>query len=313
MEFIVEKSGRLDKFLAVHYAKFSRTQFQRFIRDGAIKVNGRSVIKPGLQLKNGDQVMILDEKLVDDSKEFVIEPEPDIPLDIIYEDKDIVVVNKPAGLLVHPTSSQRRHTLVNALVSHYPKIIGVGESPIRPGIVHRLDKDTSGLLVVAKNQKAFEFLKNQFLNRTVEKKYLALVEGVPKEKEGVIKFQIRPSKRNRLKKVAVRNLDTRGKKSVRTAETYYKLKKVIGDFSLLEVQPKTGRTHQIRVHLAAIGHPVVGDRVYGSKNKIAMPIGRQAKRQMLHAASISFTAPSGKKLFLEAKPPEDFIELSKKF
>src|SRR3989344_6534964 len=163
MEFTVEKSDRLDKFLATHDQKFSRAQFQRLIRNGAIKVNGNLVIKPGAKVRIGDQIFILKEKIIPPDKEFVIQAEPDIPLEILYEDKNVAVINKQPGLIVHPTHSDRRHTLVNALAARYPEIIGVGESSSRPGIVHRLDKDTSGLMVIARNQKVFEFLKNQFL------------------------------------------------------------------------------------------------------------------------------------------------------
>jgi 23S rRNA pseudouridine1911/1915/1917 synthase len=284
-------------------AGFSRTRIQRLIQDGFVTVNGVRAGKTGLQLKKGDRVAVSEEKMLSQQKEFAIEPEPDIPLEIVYEDRDVLVLNKQPGLLVHPTQIQRRHTLVNALVARYPDIISVGENLLRPGIVHRLDKETSGLMAIAKNQNAFLFLKNQFLGRTIQKTYLAIVEGVPKEKEGVIRFQIRPSKSNRLKKVAVKKLDTSGKRSVRTAETRYKVKETIGDaFALVEAMPKTGRTHQIRVHLSAIGHPVVGDRLYHAKKKIA-------KRQMLHAYKLELTLPSGKHASFEAEMPEDMRSL----
>lgn len=298
MEFKAEKDKeRLDKFLAAHYTGLSRSQFQKAIQSGAIKVNGQIITKPGFLLKNNDRIVILEEKIIAPGKEFPIEPEPEIPLNIAYEDKDILIINKPAGLLVHPTLSQKRHTLVNALIARYPDIKNVGESPLRPGIVHRLDKDTSGLMLVAKNQPAFEFLKEQFLKRKVTKKYLALVEGVLAQKEGVIEYDIRPSKQNRLRKVAIKK-DEPQKKSRRTAKTDYKVRQIIDNkFTLLEVSPLTGRTHQIRVHLAAIGHPVVGDKMYGSKRKI--------KRQFLHAYYLKFTAPNGAPLALEADLPDD--------
>ena len=225
MEFISEKSGeRLDKFLASHLSKFSRTRFQEFIKAGDVKVNGKVILKSGFSLKTGDKVFISEEKYEVDEKEFIIDPDPGISLDIVYEDKDILVLNKQPGLIVHPTVNYRHHTLANALVARYPKIIGVGESTLRPGIVHRLDKDTSGLMVIAKNQKAFMFLKNQFVGRTISKTYVALVEGIPEKKEGTIQFQIRPSTSNRLKKVAVKKLDKSGKKSVRAAETNYRVR-----------------------------------------------------------------------------------------
>ena len=263
-------------------------------------MNGVFVIKPSLSLRPHDRIILLEEKvLAPNNEEFKIEPEPEIPLEIIYQDADILVVNKQAGLLVHPTLTQKIHTLANALMARYPEIEKVGESPLRPGIVHRLDQNTSGLLIIAKNQKAFDFIKQQFLEHKVLKKYLALTEGIPEKKEGVIEFDLRPSKHNRLKKVAIQKFEV-PKKSRRTARTFYTVLKTFSDkFALLEVSPQTGRTHQIRVHLAAIHHPVVGDGMYGSRSKIA-------KRQMLHAAKLEFIAPSGEKLELEAELPEDF-------
>jgi len=324
MEFAVEKSGeRLDKFLASHMDGISRTRVQRFIQDGSVSVNGARADKSKLLLKAGDRISISEKDLILPDKDFKIEPDPEIPLEIVYEDKDILVINKQSGLLIHPTINQRRHTLVNALVARYPNIIGVGDpsthstgpgqadsgqmNSLRPGIVHRLDKDTSGLMVIAKNQDSFLFLKEQFSNRTIQKTYLALVEGIPQEKEGVIRFQIRPSKMNRMKKVAVKNIDTSGKRSVRTAETRYKLKESYGDkFSLIEVMPKTGRTHQIRVHLSAIGCPVVGDHLYRAKNKIA-------KRQMLHAYKLELVLPNGKSALFEVPIPKDMQEVISSF
>ncbi len=302
MQFDVEQlEDRLDKYLASKLPKISRTKLQRLIKNGAVKVNGVFVIKPSLGLRPHDRIILLEEKVIANAnEEFKIEPEPEIPLVIVYEDKDIVVVNKQAGLLVHPTLSQKKHTLANAVIARYPEIEHIGESPLRPGIVHRLDQNTSGLIIIAKNQAAFEFIKNQFLTRTISKKYMTIVEGVPEKNEGVIEFDLRPSTHNRLKKVAVQKKNEPMKKSRRTAKTFYKvIKTFTGSFALLEVSPQTGRTHQIRAHLSAIGHPVVGDGMYGSRSKIA-------KRQMLHAAKLEFTAPSGEKLSLEAELPEDF-------
>ena len=317
MEFIVEKSGeRLDRFLTSRLKRFSRSRFQKFIKLGSIKVDGKVILKPSQELKTGGKVEISDEDILLAGKEFAVEPEPDIPLDIVYEDKDIVVINKQPDLMIHPTLSKKKHTLANALVARYPEIIGVGESPFRPGIVHRIDKDTSGLVIVAKNQEAFLFIKNQFLNHTVKKTYLALVEGTPRNEEGIINFQIRSSKTNRFKKVAITKVGTVFKtRSVRSAETSYKIKERFGIFSLIEAFPRTGRTHQIRVHFAAIGHPVAGDSMYGAKQKMVRRArhperGRRiAKRQMLHAKSLEFVLPGGKRLFLEAPIPEDMLIL----
>lgn len=301
MEFPVINNERLDKFLVLHVPELSRAKIQQLIKDGVITINGVAATKPSAKLRNGNVVYIAEEHMTPPSDVIAITPEPDIPLNIVYEDKDMLVVNKPAGLLTHPTPTQRSHTLVNALVAKYPKIIGVGENPLRPGIVHRLDKDTSGLLAVAKNQKAFEFLKQQFWERTTTKKYLALVEGIPKEKEGVIDYEIRPSTQNRLKKVAVTPFTRAGGSETvaRAAKTLYKVTQTFGGkFALLEVQPMTGRTHQIRVHLAAIGHPIFGDALYGTASKIL-------NRQFLHAFSLALISPSGKKLALVAPLPAD--------
>ncbi len=314
----MEQSGeRLDKYIAIKLPSISRTKLQRLIKDGAVKVNGHFVTKPSFTLRTNDRVILLEEKVISPKKEFSVEPEPDMPLEVVYEDNDLLVVNKPAGIITHPAINEPRHTLANALVARYPNLINVGESPLRPGIVHRLDKDTSGLLIVAKNQNAFIFIKKKFLDHEVKKKYLALVEGVPEEKEGVIDFDIRPSKQNRLKKVAVRprtDADIRAagqtdeeakKKSVRSAKTLYKTRQVFGDnFALLEVAPQTGRTHQIRVHLSAIGHPVAGDRLYGSRSKLL-------KRQFLHAYALEFTAPGGKPISLGIGLPKDLEEALK--
>ncbi|KKU15504.1 hypothetical protein A3A20_02320 [Candidatus Wolfebacteria bacterium RIFCSPLOWO2_01_FULL_45_19] len=221
-------------------------------------------------------------------------------LNIVYEDDDFVAVNKPAGMLTHPTSSERKNTLVNFLVERCPEMKNVGDEPdVRPGILHRLDRDTSGLILAAKNQKAFLFLKEQFLNKSILKKYLVLVEGAPKQKTGIIEYAIRPSRKNWLKKVAVKTQVDENKKSVRTAKTEYKILKSFGEkYAFLEVRPFTGRTHQIRVHLSAIGHPIVGDALYGAKEKTL-------KRPFLHAYYLQFIRPNGMPMALEADLPKD--------
>lgn len=313
MEFNVDiQKERLDKFLATKIKEFSRSQLQRAIQNGAVKINGHFVVKPGFRLRKNDRIVVLEEKLISPKEEFKIEPDKNIQLKIIYEDNNIVVINKPAGLLTHPTLKEYKHTLVNALISRYPDITNVGESSMRPGIVHRLDKDTSGLLIIAKNQEAFYFIKEQFLERTVEKKYLALVDGIPKNKEGIIEYAIRPSKHYRLKKIAVKPSFAKamagkkeGKKSAskiseRAAKTYYKVIKTFNDkFALLEVEPKTGRTHQIRVHLASIGYPIIGDTLYGSKIKLPK------HRHFLHAYYLKFILPKNQPIILETDLPED--------
>ncbi len=311
MNYTVDNAGeRLDLFLVARLEGSSRSHVQRLIENGQVTVNGKTLEKPSYRVRVGDEI-VLAKDAAGSGNSKTVDPEPDIPLKILYEDKNIAVIDKPAGLLVHPTPNQRHHTLANALVARYPEIVGVGEDPLRPGIVHRLDKDTSGVMVIAKNQRAFLYLKDQFLNRTMSKAYLALVEGVPEPKSGEITFQIRPSSVNPLKKIAVRIPDESGKPSVRSAETHYRVKRAFGtEFALVEVSPKTGRTHQIRVHLRAIGHAVLGDRMYHSKHpKDYGELQSFMKRQMLHAERLQFTAPGGKKLEVKAPIPKDMAAL----
>lgn len=217
---------------------------------------------------------------------------------IIYEDENILAVGKPSGLLVHKTSYSKEFTLVDWLVQKYPEIKNVGENlDIRPGIVHRLDKDTSGIMLVARNQKTFEKLKNMFKNHKIKKTYLALVWGIPKEKEKIINLDI--GLRGGTIKRTIYN-----SKYKKKALTYYKVLKSFKDkfnqdISLLEIHPQTGRTHQIRVHLKSIGHPICGDKLYGKKND-------DFSRLMLHSLSVEFGLENGKILKLEAEPPQEF-------
>lgn len=219
---------------------------------------------------------------------------------IIYEDDDILAVNKPAGLLVHNVSSSKIHdsSLVDWLIEKYPEIKKVGEDSERPGIVHRLDKDTSGILLVAKNQKTFEYLKSQFQERKIKKKYIALVEGVIKGDEGTINLPIAKSKGDFRKKTSVGKMV--GKE--REATTEYKVLKKFSKYTLVEVFPKTGRTHQIRVHFKAIGHPIVCDKLYGPKKQVC-PSG--LTRQFLHANALEFNLLDGSRIQLEADLPLD--------
>ncbi len=217
---------------------------------------------------------------------------------IIYEDDDILAVNKPAGLLVHGAENSKETTLVDWLIKNYPEIKNIGEDPMRPGIVHRLDKDTSGVLLVAKKQKAFEYLKSQFQNRKIKKKYLALVHGIVKNDKGLIELPIAKSKKD-FRKKAVRGKIT-GK--IRDAITEYKVIKRFPGYTLIEAFPKTGRTHQIRVHLKALNHPIVCDKLYGFKKQICpFDLGRQ----FLHASSLEFNLSSGGRIKLEADLPDD--------
>ncbi len=226
-----------------------------------------------------------------------------IKLKIVYEDKDVFALEKPAGLMVHPIRPEQNDTLVNGLIAYYPEIKNVGDPStssgqinLRPGIVHRLDKDTSGLMIVAKNNPAFEYLKKQFADRKVVKKYLALVHGRVKDKKGTITKAISLSKKDRRKRSAL--LDDKAKK----AWTEYRVIKRFKDYTLLKVRIKTGRTHQIRVHLASIGHPVAGDQQYKFKRQ---PELAGLKRQFLHAAYLKLKLPNGKLIELKSKLPED--------
>jgi len=237
---------------------------------------------------------------------------------IIFQNKDFIVVDKPAGLSVHAGVGTSEKTLVDFLLEKFPDIKNVGDAPeVRPGIVHRLDKETSGVMVVARNKKTFEYLKDLFKNRKIEKKYLAVVHGIlpakggsasgGKEKEGKIEGEMGRSKKDFRKQALVR-----GKISVRKERyslTFYKVKKELEKCSLLEVFPKTGRMHQIRVHLHSVGHPIVGDKKYTFKEFLPRrQAGKNifAPRMMLHANSISFVGPDNKKYFFKSSPSEEF-------
>jgi 23S rRNA pseudouridine1911/1915/1917 synthase len=226
---------------------------------------------------------------------------------IIYQDENIIATDKPVGLSVHRGVETKEKTLVDFLLEKFPEIKNVGDDPeIRPGIVHRLDKETSGIIVIARNQKYFEYLKSLFKERKIEKKYLALVFGKLKNKEGKIEGEMGRSRRDFRKQALVR-----GKINVRKERyslTYYKVLKESGDYSLLEVSPKTGRTHQIRVHLHSIGHPIVGDKKYIFKEHKNI----ETPRMFLHAESISFAGPEGQEYFFKSDLPKEFETYLKK-
>ncbi len=275
---------RLDSYLAQLRGDLSRSHIQRLIHQGHVLVNGQPA-RPSTRLALGDQVQLhLPEA---PSQELVPEA---LPLNIVYQDDQLVVVDKPAGLTVHPGPGHSRGTLVNALLWHYPELKEVGD-PMRPGLVHRLDADTSGLMVVARTPLAYESLSRQMRSRTVTKVYLALVKGHPKPQEGVIEAPIarHPRDRQRMGVVA----------EGRQASTHYITVRLFKGFALLEVRPHTGRTHQIRVHMAALGHPVAGDAKYGGR----VPF---LKRQFLHAHRLGFDLPpSAKPVEFDSPMPPD--------
>jgi 23S rRNA pseudouridine1911/1915/1917 synthase len=265
----------------------TRSRVRRLIDDGLVTLAGRRPSKAGVTLERGAAVQVT----VPPPAPVDLAPEA-IPLRIVYEDGDLLVVDKPAGLAVHPSPGHSSHTLVNAVLAHCPDLSGVGGER-RPGIVHRLDKDTSGLIIVAKNDAAHLSLARQLKERQVEKTYLALVEGRPRPAQGVIDAPVGRHPRDR-KRQAVTG---RG----REARTRYRLLREVDGRSLLEVRPETGRTHQIRVHFASIGHPVVGDALYG---RGAPPGG--LRRQFLHAQRLVFCHPrTGQRMELEAPLAED--------
>ncbi|WP_084728061.1 RluA family pseudouridine synthase [Thermosipho atlanticus] len=282
---------RLDKYVQEKAPDWiSRTFIQKAIKKGEVRVNNE-VKKPSYKLKLGDIVAL---NLPERPKTVEILPE-NIPLKILYEDKDIIVVNKDPGIIVHPTPSISSGTLVNALMYHCKDLQGIS-GELRPGIVHRLDKDTSGVIVVAKNDKAHQSLSQQFKDRVTEKVYAAIVHGIIKKDYGTIEVSLA---RNPVVRTKMAPLEW-GKNAL----TYYKVLKRFGIGTLVLVFPKTGRTHQIRVHMKYIGHPLLGDELYGKGQKDAV---YGAKRQMLHALKLSFFHPTTKeKMTFVAPLPEDF-------
>jgi 23S rRNA pseudouridine1911/1915/1917 synthase len=289
--FTADKPGvRLDKYVCEKCPELSRTQIQRLIRSGYITVNDH-VVKAGLKLNIGDRLRVI----VPPPPPSPLTPEA-IPLNIIYEDDDLLVIDKPAGLTVHPAPGHTSHTLVNAILSRFPHLADISDS-LRPGIVHRLDRDTSGVMVVAKNSRAQAKLVEQFKTRSVTKAYLVLVKGRLTPENGIIEAPIGrdPSNRKRMAVVA----------SGRQARTEYRVIRYIGDYTLLEVRPETGRTHQIRVHFSAIGFPVVGDKVYGVKSAFL-------SRQFLHASRLGFKLPStGEYVEFKSELPPDLAQALK--
>ena len=292
-----EAGQRIDRYIASLFENVSRTSVQQMIVDEGVLVNGHTS-KPGYLLRVGDEVCIVQSvpKSTGNAKPRVL------PLDIIYEDEDLLVVNKTAGMVVHPSPGHVDDTLVNAVLARYPDLQHV--EGLRPGIVHRLDRDTSGLIIVAKNAHAQAALIEQMKRHEIVKRYLALVEGVVSSDNGSIDAPIGRDPRHR-QQMAVTATGSR------EARTHFRVLERFQRHTLLLLQLETGRTHQIRVHLKAIGHPVVGDPVYGSGNTRG---NISLKRQFLHAFQLTFTHPmSGKVLELEAPLPEDlkFVLLQK--
>ncbi len=301
-----EQSGqRLDLFLSKIIPELSRSHFKKLINDKMIQVNG-STVRPSYETRAGDLIRVT---IPESDPDEVLKPEP-MPLDIIFEDEDLLIVNKPPGLVVHPGAGHASGTLVHGLLAHSTRLALQG-SPLRPGIVHRLDKDTSGALVIARSERAYLDLIRQFKERGVKKEYLALVYGSPAKSAGEISSQLGRHPIDR-KKIAV--LEGRG----RAALSRWTVEKDWGETALLRVKIETGRTHQIRVHLSHIGHPVVGDETYGGGKRRAgkiksAPVRQllfRAQRQMLHAIWLQFTHPvTGGIVSATAPLPQDFEDM----
>ena len=286
-----EEAGpvRLDKFLTANLAEFSRSRLQGLIQDGFVSVNGQAAHKNGQMVEAGAVVQVR----VPPPAPSSLEPE-DIPLAIVFENQDLIVVNKAAGMVVHPAAGHHSGTLVHAALAHAPDIEGVGGEQ-RPGVVHRLDKQTSGLILLAKNEQAHRWLQDQFRLRKTEKFYLALVDGQPPTPSGRIEAAI--GRNDTQRKLMAVTAPGRGREAV----SEYRTLEAFAKHTLLEVHPVTGRTHQIRLHLAFIGCPVAGDLVYGHK-KASLPLGRH----FLHAARLSIRLPGeAEPRTFEAPLPEE--------
>jgi 23S rRNA pseudouridine1911/1915/1917 synthase len=289
-----DEGNRLDAWLAKEQPEHSRARWQALIGEGRVAVNGESV-KRNFKLHTEDRV----EWTIPEPVSSEVLPE-DIPLDILYEDAHMIAINKPAGLVVHPAAGNENGTLVNALLHHCTDLAGIGGEK-RPGIVHRLDKDTSGVMVVAKTEQAMVELARQFKARETEKEYLAIVRGVPSPLTGTIRTTIGRHPIHRKKMAA-------NPRNGRTAVSHYKVIEAFPDAARIQVRIETGRTHQIRVHMAHIKHPVVGDKLYGRAQTGLL----RADRQMLHAAKLSIAHPdTGDRMSFCAPLPEDMEALLK--
>ncbi|HLC45200.1 MAG: hypothetical protein A2722_02205 [Candidatus Doudnabacteria bacterium RIFCSPHIGHO2_01_FULL_50_11] len=305
-EFIADQGAeRIDQFLTRQYPEFSRAKIQRAIAKGNIEINGKIVLEKSHVIHSTDHISAVIELPT-------LIPQPHLDIPIVYEDDSILVIDKPPGIAVHPNPGQKKDSIAGWLLGRYPQLAAVGEGAFRPGIVHRLDADTSGLLVVAKTQGAFKFLKKQFQSRTIEKEYAALIHGALHPTHGVFDQPIG-------RKTGQARLQAGIGREARTeywVKKEYRLPRIDGPvsaggraggeidiFTLVRVLLHTGRTHQIRVHFAAAGHPVAGDLVYGgrfkSRDRLLFP------RQFLHAVKLSLPLPGGRKKEFKSQLPQD--------
>lgn len=282
--------ARLDRFLVDHIEGISRAELQRWIKQGEVRVNGKNAI-PHQALKVCDRIHIEHQASAQHT------PDALAAIQVLAEEKDFLIIAKPSGVLMHATPNSHEQTLADWLLAHYPELHGVGEDPTRPGIVHRLDRDVSGLLLVARTPDAFIYYKNLFQERAMEKVYIALAHGSVEE-DGMIELPISRSQSNR------RRMAARADGIGRPAITAYHILKRYPHLTLLEVKPKTGRMHQIRVHLNAIGHPIVGDRLYVKKASKAT----QLLRPFLHAHKLAFVDQEGKERAYTLAIPQELQE-----
>ncbi|UUV18687.1 RluA family pseudouridine synthase [Fusobacteria bacterium ZRK30] len=290
---IEDKGTRLDAFLSEKIEGYTKSYTQKLVEDGLVEIVGKKKTRPGNKLKGNEEinVTVLEDEVLDVVAE-------DIPLDIVYEDEHIVIINKKPDMVIHPAAGHHSGTLVNAIM-HHIKDLSTISGVIRPGIVHRLDKNTSGLIIVAKTNEAHLKLTEMFKDKTIKKTYLAICKGNLKNKEGRIENQIGRDSKDRKKMTVVRD-------NGRTAITNYKVINEVEYFSLVEVDLETGRTHQIRVHMKYLNHSILGDDVYGKASK-------KADRQMLHAYKLEFNHPvTGEKMEIIGDLPEDFKKVMKK-
>lgn len=291
MIIISDKEGtRLDKFLAEETGK-TRSFIQKAIDDGCVVINGKTALTK-TKVKQGDEIVFNEPEV----KTLDIVPQ-DIPLEIIYEDDDLIIINKPKGMVVHPAPGNPDNTLVNAVMAHCGKRLSTINSVVRPGIVHRIDKDTSGLLVIAKNDESHLNLSEQFKVHSIERVYTAVVKGKFKETTGTVNAPIGRHPVHR-KKMAVTD------KNSKSAVTHFKVLEELDGYTLLECRLETGRTHQIRVHMSYIGHTLLGDTLYGDKNKLKI------EGQVLHAGVLGFNHPkTGEFMRFESPIPEEFQKI----
>lgn len=292
---VTENSDRLDRYLSQELSELSRSRIQQLIEQGHVQINDQVCISKKIHLKTGDRISL---------EIPAIQPlqiqAADIPLDILYEDDELIILNKPAGLVVHPAPGHPDGTLVNAILAHCPNLPGIGGVQ-RPGIVHRLDKDTTGAIAIAKTDLAYQHLQAQLQAKTARREYLGLVYGVPKTETGSIDLPIGRNPQDR-KKMAIVSVEDGG----RTAVTHWQVKERLANYTLIHFQLETGRTHQIRVHSAKMGHPIVGDPVYGSGRSVGVNLPGQA----LHAWKLQLQHPlSGNLVQVTAPPPPSFTTL----